>query len=141
MSSFYHFVIVNTQDVPLFEDEYGPPRKRNAPEMRLEDQFSNEFIIHASLDAVDAIVWEKPQMYLKVVDRFKEWSISAFTTASRVKFMLLHDVRNEDGIDKFFAEVYELYIKTLLNPFYEPGSPIESSDFRSKVKVLAKKFL
>eukprot|EP00041_Stephanoeca_diplocostata_P031366 m.976259 g.976259 ORF g.976259 m.976259 type:complete len:51 (-) comp23945_c2_seq13:361-513(-) len=50
-------------------------------------------------------------------------------------------MRNEDGIEKFFAEVYELYIKTLLNPFYEPGSLIESPDFRSRVKALAKKFL
>lgn len=32
MSGSYHFVIVNTLDAPLFEDEYGPHSKRTAAE-------------------------------------------------------------------------------------------------------------
>lgn len=39
--------------------------------------------------------------------------VSAFATASRVKFMLLHEVKNDDGIKNFFTELYELYIKAL----------------------------
>ncbi|KAF1870997.1 hypothetical protein Lal_00020731 [Lupinus albus] len=50
--------------------------------------------------------------------------------------MLLHDSRNDDGIKSFFQEVHELYIKTLLNPLYLPGSRITSSHFDTKDKVL-----
>ena len=39
--------------------------------------------------------------------------VSAFITASRVKFMLLHDAKNDDGIKNFFSELHELYIKAL----------------------------
>ncbi|RYR34765.1 hypothetical protein Ahy_A10g049781 isoform A [Arachis hypogaea] len=46
--------------------------------------------------------------------------------------MLLHDSRNDDGIKSFFQDVHELYIKTLLNPLYLPGSRITSSHFDTK---------
>jgi trafficking protein particle complex subunit 2 len=85
-----------------------------------------------------------------------------------VKLMMLHDVRNEDGIKSFFTEVHEYYIRVrrpqgghvarvcgaadscvrlngtaqyLMNPFYDPDTPIESKAFDSKVRVLAKKYL
>ncbi|KAB1670687.1 hypothetical protein ES319_1Z146000v1 [Gossypium barbadense] len=40
--------------------------------------------------------------------------------------MLLLDSRSDDGIKSFFQEVHELYIKSLLNPLYLPGSRITS---------------
>ncbi|XLR47168.1 hypothetical protein S83_031828, partial [Arachis hypogaea] len=57
------------------------------------------------------------------------------------RFMLLHDSRNDDGIKSFFQDVHELYIKTLLNPLYLPGSRITSSHFDTKVRALARKYL
>jgi len=39
--------------------------------------------------------------------------------------MLLHDnaiTNNEGGIKNFFGEIHELYVKSLLNPFYIPGT-------------------
>jgi hypothetical protein len=47
----------------------------------------------------------------QVVDRFNEYFVSAYTTATQARFLLLHDSRNEDGIRSFFQEVHELYIK------------------------------
>lgn len=52
---------------------------------------------------------------LKIVDRFNEWMVSAWLTAGQTKLMLLHDIRNDDGIKNFFSEIYELYIKVGLS--------------------------
>nr|CAG8536048.1 15412_t:CDS:2 [Entrophospora candida]CAG8590443.1 2314_t:CDS:2 [Entrophospora candida] len=61
--------------------------------------------------------------------------------ASDIKLMLLHETKNEDGIRNFFNEAYELYIKILMNPFYEVNSTITSVPFDTKVKFIAKKYL
>ncbi|CAJ0626504.1 11983_t:CDS:2, partial [Entrophospora sp. SA101] len=39
------------------------------------------------------------------------WHISSMISAGNIKFMLLHETKNEDGIRNFFNEAYELYIK------------------------------
>ena len=54
---------------------------------------------------VDETVWATPQINLKGVDKFNDYYISAYVTAGHMRMMLLHDVRNEDGIRSFFQEV------------------------------------
>ena len=68
--------------------------------------------------------------YLKAVDKFNEWTVSAFVTPGSkwpcpcmgiavldpcavldVKFVLLHEGKNDDGIRSFFVELWELYLK------------------------------
>ncbi|CAB4022191.1 trafficking particle complex subunit 2-like [Paramuricea clavata] len=55
--------------------------------------------------------------------------------------MILHDVKNEDGIKNFFNEVYETFIKVMMNPFYQHNTKIQLPVFDKKVMVAGRKHL
>ena len=80
-------------------------------------------------------------MYLKSIDKFNQWFVSAFVTASQARFIIVHDVRNDDGIKSFFTEMYETFVKHLMNPFYVKDTPIKSPMFEKKAQMYGKKFL
>ncbi|KAK3034405.1 hypothetical protein RJ639_033676 [Escallonia herrerae] len=125
------FMIVSRNDIPIYEAEVGTaPKKEDAAHQ-------HQFILHAALDIVQDLAWTTSAMFLKAIDRFNDLAVSFIHT----RLMLLHDSRNDDGIKTFFQEVHELYIKILLNPLYLPGSRITSSQFDTKVRALARKYL
>ena len=116
----YYFVIVGTQDNPLFEHEFGTSKQGGDGQARFSEQarHMNQFIVHSSLDIVEEVQWGTGQMcvsflcpslpppflykkltksphtrkkrYLKCIDKFFNNYVSCFMTGSNVKFLLLH---------------------------------------------------
>jgi len=106
-----------------------------------QDRHVIQMIANASLDAVEETMRMNGTMYLKAVDKFNEWTVSAFVTAGNMKFILLHESKNDEGIRSFFMDVWELYLKTIMNPFHTAHTPIRSSVFDARVRMSAKKHL
>lgn len=49
--------------------------------------------------------------------------------------------QTEEAVRQFMTEVYEVWVKASMNPFYRMGEKIESPVFRSRVAVAGKKWL
>ncbi|OZJ05713.1 hypothetical protein BZG36_01420 [Bifiguratus adelaidae] len=144
MASSFYFAIVGTNDHPLYETEITPSSRPSSAVDSLkrdEHRHLNQFIVHSALDIVEEVQWNTQNLYLKVVDKFNEYLISVYLSVGNVKFMLLHDSKSEDSIKGFFVDVHELYLKTLMNPFYTPNTAITSAQFDQRVKLAAKRFL
>eukprot|EP00386_Alphamonas_edax_P015878 GDKI01048514.1.p1 GENE.GDKI01048514.1~~GDKI01048514.1.p1 ORF type:complete len:149 (+),score=18.50 GDKI01048514.1:44-490(+) len=135
------FAIVGKGDTLLYEIDLAAASGR-----RYEAPHLGQFILHTALDMVDEVVWNGASgsnMYLRQVDKFQDMAVSAFVTAGHIRLLLLSsaNARNEDSIGAFFREVHELYIKNLLNPFYEVNGPITSATFDLRVRQAARKYL
>lgn len=56
--------------------------------------------------------------------------------------MLLHkNQKGDEQLKQFFLDVNELYLKILMNPFYQFNTPINSKVFRERVMQAAQKRL
>lgn len=126
------FVIVGGRDQPIYEADFTGPKEQ-------QTQYLHQFVLHASLDAVDEAMWSSKELHLKTVDRFNNLFVTAYVTPGNARFLLLHEGKNDDAIRSFFAEVHELYLRVMLNPFHTPTTRITSKVFDQKVKVLAKR--
>jgi len=127
------FVIVGANDNPLYEADFAA-----APR---ETPHFGEFVVNAALDLVDEAKWRSKDMYLRKVDSFGRYHLLAWVTATNAVFMLLTERPEVEPARAFFSDVYELFLKALLNPFYSPASPITSPLFDAKVRKLAQRYL
>ncbi|KAK7751590.1 TRAPP subunit [Diatrype stigma] len=95
----YYFVIIGTQDNPLFEHEFGTSKQGGDGQARFSEQarHMNQFIVHSSLDIIEEVQWGTGQMYLKCVDKFFNNYVSCFMTGANVKFLLLHQPLTTGG--------------------------------------------
>lgn len=131
------FVIVGRNE-PLYEAEF---QKRGAAASSDAATRQNYFVLHSALDLVEKTAWTTNSMYLKVVDKVNNQHVSTFLTAGSVKLMLLHNGKSDDSIRNFFQDVYELYVKLSMNPFYRYDTPIKSADFDTRVRAVARRYL
>ena len=125
--------IVGKNDFPMYKLNIGSHSDSKST-------YLDEFIIHSSLDFVETKMIKTASMFLKEVDNHQTDYVYCFLTASNVKFLALIDTKNEDGAKSFFIDMYDLYVKTIMNPFYEPNTRINFPEFDSKVKDLVKKY-
>jgi len=108
--------------------------------------------------------------YLKHIDTYQPTNahISCFITGTNVRFLLLHQPattplgaagsrastisstsiphnptspQTEEAIRQFMTEVFELWAKTLMNPFFRIGNEIKSPVFRQRVTAAGRKWL
>lgn len=137
----YYFAILGLEDKSLYDVEFGGNRQGSDVQSLFPPSIKEltSYIVHASLDVVDEIQWNTPALYLKEVDKFYGYVISAFVTPGNVRLLLLHDSNNEEAIRHFFLDAWDAYVKALLSPFYKPGDPIDSPHFDTKIRQLTRK--
>ena len=134
------FCMISKGDVPLYEVHLSPPPPHSARPSGKDELV--QFILHASLDSVDAKLWQTSSMYLRNVDRFNDLMISALITPGHLRLLLLHDQRTDEALLRaFFFDAYELYVRLTLNPFYDRSSVITSRAFDERIRALGDKYL
>ncbi|EME29061.1 hypothetical protein Gasu_34560 isoform 2 [Galdieria sulphuraria] len=99
------FVIVSPQDQLLYEATFPPVSQTD------ETAHLREFILFASLDILEQVVWSTRDFYLKAIDRFNDQIIYGLVTASSVRLLLVSDGKSEEAVKNFLQEAYELYVK------------------------------
>ena len=101
------FMIISPDDCQVFE--------MKAKSFEDKITYLHELIGYASLDFVENKEWSENKMYISQVDKFNDFYVNCFITAGRMRFILIHRGYSEDSIKNFFNEVYENYVKILLN--------------------------
>ncbi|CAD0106579.1 unnamed protein product [Aureobasidium uvarum] len=121
----YYFTIIGTRDNPLFEHEFGTSKAGGDGIARFRDEarHMNQFIVHSSLDIVEEVQWGNNGL---------QSTLLANNPSS---------AQTEEAVRQFMTDVYEAWIKCIMNPFYVVNAPVTSPVFRGRVAAAAKKYL
>ena len=87
--------------------------------LQTQGVYLHQFVLHAALDAVNEQIWTSTNMHLGTVDKFNNLMVAAYATAAHVKFLLLHDGKNEETIRLFFKDVYDIYVRVSWESYCE----------------------
>ncbi|ODV96628.1 hypothetical protein PACTADRAFT_1217 [Pachysolen tannophilus NRRL Y-2460] len=145
----YYLAVIGTMDNPIYELEFGTFKQQNNGKSLLNQKQLEliPFIINSSLDLIEDLQWKFNKNYFKNYDNFNNnfYKLSCYLTFGNMKLILLHqlddNLKNDDNIKQFLFEINELYVKTMLNPFYNVNEKIKSEAFDLKVKAVARKYL
>jgi hypothetical protein len=127
-------IVTRERDYPVFELELPENFLKTTKSQELRPMF--QFVLNAALDPVEQMQWQTNQMYLKCVDTYSESykeqgvQVHCFVTPNNSKFLLLHEFKSEDTIKQFFNDVYELYTRMQLSPFFDPNERITTLGFK-----------
>ena len=78
-----NFMIVGKNDTPIYEVEISDRKNPTKP------QTMKQFIMHAAMDPLDEMMWTSQALYLKSVDKFNEFVVSAYVTPGYIKFLIM----------------------------------------------------
>lgn len=160
MSSYY-FTMIGTRDNPIYELEFGSFKSSSSSagqaQFSLKVKELLPFIANLALDLIEDAQWTSGKFHLGRVDSFYGIVVIGFVTQGNIKFVLCCEQgptssglelmmtgskqQDDTAIRQFFTEMYDLYVKALLNPFYGFNDAVVSPDFDHRAKLLAKKYL
>ncbi|SCU85002.1 LAFA_0D13300g1_1 [Lachancea sp. 'fantastica'] len=165
-----YFAIISIKDNPIYEAEFTNPQfNQFPPELKelnpfilhasldiLEDlQWQTHPQSGANSGTNSGFLRSRhsssnSNCYLGKIDHFYGLAITGYLSYGNMKFVMVHSGNVNNGapvliddvsVKSFYQEVHELYVKTLMNPFYTLNDPITSPVFDRKVRALAKKYL
>jgi len=142
----------NTEEEPVVEeDAFGLSSYWNRSSPR-ELSLEHEFLLHQSLDRLEELLGRQyaglsrrpgatttgtDSHWVGLISDMEGYCIYAHVTATNIKFLALcrpnaiqmSTKEQEDPIKTLLEQVHEAYVKHMLNPFSQPGTPIESKKF------------
>ncbi|CEP60601.1 TRAPP subunit TRS20 LALA0_S01e14708g [Lachancea lanzarotensis] len=165
-----YFAIIGAKDNPIYEAEFTNPHLNQfPPELKelnpfilhasldiLEDlqwQTHPQSGAHSGTNSGflrSRHSSSNSNCYLGKIDHFYGLAITGYLSYGNMKFVMVHSGNANNGspvvvddvsVKSFYQEVHELYVKTLMNPFYTLNEPITSPVFDGRVRALAKKLL
>ena len=131
------FYIIHKGD-PVYELKLKTKSRSKASNFEIPDHLF-QFIAHASLDMVESEMWTNDQCYLKKIDKYETYDISAYVTLGGKIFLLLHEGKDDEKIRVFFHDTHEMYMRYLLNPFANIDGPIVNIEFQMKIESFLRK--